>query len=135
MGLFNKLFGQSDSTEVCIEWGMRLCDEIERVYRNHVHPVAPTGIGLLKARLLASCFVHTAYLFGCARGEEDAEQFFVACSGIAMRPFNQSGFSPSISREQASSFATDFMLKGSRAIRSELKDGPSTVTRETQHFD
>jgi hypothetical protein len=76
MGLFNKLFGQSDPSEAVIEWGLRLSDEIERVYRNHVSPAMPTGVGLLKARLLASCFVHTAYLSECARGEQDAEQFF-----------------------------------------------------------
>jgi hypothetical protein len=52
-----------------------------------------------------------------------------------MRPFSQPGYSPSIGREKAASFATDFMLKASRSIRGEVKDGPSTITRQTEHFE
>ncbi len=139
MGLFDKLFGKPDPTNAVIEWGLRVCDEMERVYRNHLDLTPSrggvTGVGLLKARLFAASFIHTAYFYGCGRSGEDVSQFMQMCSGMALRPFSQPGFSPAFSREQAASFASDFMLKAYRLLRDEMQIGPSNLMQRTPSFD
>lgn len=70
MGLLNKLFSKRDPSDVLIPWGLGLCDEMERVYRNQLDLTPSKGditaTGLLKARLFAASFVHSAYFYGCA---------------------------------------------------------------------
>lgn len=139
MGLFDKLFGKPDPASTVIEWGLRVCDEMERVYRSHLELTPSrggiTGVGLLKARLFAASFVHIAYFFGCGRSGEDVAQFMQMCNGMAIRPFYQPGFSPSISREQAESFSSAFMLKAYRLLRDEVTKGPSTLSQHSESFD
>jgi hypothetical protein len=139
MGLFDKLFGRADSSNVLMEWGLRACDEMERVYRNQLELTPSrgsiTGVGLLKARLLSATVFHTSYFFACARGSDDTAEFMQACSGIAMRPFSQAVFSPPITREQATSIGTNFMLKAARLLRDELRTGPSNLAQRTPSFE
>jgi hypothetical protein len=135
MGLFSRLFGKRDHSASILQAGVALADEVERVYRNQLESLPPTGTGLLKARLLSSSFAAAVYIVGdCAKNQEDMFSFINACSGIAMRPFNQPGANLRLSRQDAASFAGAFMTKALKLIQSELSDGPSTLDRKTEPF-
>jgi hypothetical protein len=91
---------------------MALADETERVYRNQLEGISPTGRRLLKSRLLSLTFPLAAYVIGkCAKTEQDAVEFSMACSGVAMLPLSQSDATPTIARSEAESFAASFMSK------------------------
>jgi hypothetical protein len=135
MGFFSQLFGRPDSRESILRAGMALADETERVYRNQLEGISPTGRGLLKARLLSLTFPVAAYVIGkCAKTEQDAFEFSMACSGVAMIPLSQPGATPTIARSEAKSFAASFMSKAFKLIQSELAEGPSSIGRKTDAF-
>ena len=135
MGLFDKLFGKPDHSDGILREGFGLATEIERVYRNQLESIPPTGIGLYKARLLSATFALAAYkIGGCSKGREDLLQFVNQCSGIAFAPFAQPGANPSFSKESAASFSADFMNNVFKLIQSELTDGPSNLNQRTTAF-
>jgi hypothetical protein len=118
--------------------GKRVIGENDRIYRLQLELTTahgiPTGIGLLKARLFASMFVHNAYILGCAITVDQAMDALQLCTGMAMEPFfSQPDFSPSISRAKADSFAGQFVLKASRLIRQEL-EAPSTARMRSKTY-
>lgn len=135
MGLFDKLFGKPDHSEGILREGFALATEIERVYRNQLESIPPTGIGLYKARLLSATFALAAYKIGrCSKCQEDLLQFINQCSGIAFAPFAQPHANPSFSKEFAASFSGNFMTMVFNLIQSELTDGPSNLDRRTTAF-
>ena len=137
MGLFDKIFGKPDPRAGILHGGIALADETERIYRNQLESISPTGAGLLKARLISSTFASAVYLIGgCGRGrsEEDTNSFFSACSGIAMQPFHQPGFHPSVSQQEAVSIASSFVMPVLRLIMAESEEGPSTLDHKTEAF-
>jgi len=119
-------------------------NETERVYRNELEVIfrrrrienhALSGVGILKARLFTASFMAGAYIFGgYARGEEDAFEMVQFCSGCAMEPFSNPSYRPSVSREEAISFTSNFMNKILKLIEQELTTGPSTLGVQTDAF-
>ncbi|MGB8354773.1 MAG: hypothetical protein WCD79_12840 [Chthoniobacteraceae bacterium] len=135
MGLFGKIFGKVDCTEVILHSGMTIAAETERVYRAHLGDNLPTGVGLLKARLLSSTFAAAVFIIGrCGKSDAENYSFMQACSGIAMKPFNQPGGNPTVSRSKAEAFAPSFMSKALRLIQAELSEGPSNTDVKTEAF-
>jgi len=135
MGLFGNLFGKPDHTEAILTAGLALADEMERVYRNQLESISPTGVGLYKARLLSATFSLAAYkLGGCAKSKDDLLRFINQCSGIALTPLIAPGANPQFSKELAVFFTADFMSDVFKLIQSELTDGPSTLNQQTKAF-
>jgi hypothetical protein len=135
MSFLSQLFGKPDYREHILEAGIALANETERVYRNQLESVSITGRGLLKARLISATFSVAVYFFGTRiKNKQDAYDFSMACSGLAMRSLSRLGASPTISRDEAMTFADSFMSKILSLIQAELADGPSTLEHKTEAF-
>lgn len=135
MGILDTLFGKPDYRQSILDSTVAIVNETERVYRNHLGAVSPTGDGLLKARLLSSAFGAAIYIVGeCTKSEEDALRFFDACIDIAMRPFSLPCISPENRQQEHIVAARKFMLEVFKLIQSEVMTGPSYIEETTDAF-
>lgn len=133
MSFLKSLFGQPSTEKLMATLltgpGRMLADETERVYRGQIeafsedsHPCDLDAKGVLKARLFGVSFIPA--IFRMQAGSSDRFMDMVnACSGLAMLPFESPTYKPSINRDVALSFASDYMTRVIKSIFLDLEHG------------
>ena len=112
-----------------------IAQEDDRVYRNQVAglaglvgPCAPSGLGLLRARLLGVCFPLYPFMRRWAgKRQADVSDMSQALSGVAAAPLMEQGAMPSVDRDSAVAVAGSFMAQQLRLIGAELAEGGSSI--------
>ena len=146
MSLFKKLFGGSrrsiEGDKFAIGQQVQaMATEADRVYRyflqlysDEFSPASPTGKGLCKARLHATTFMVYALTQLWPGRQEEILELANLASAVALSPLAEPNSNPSLDREEAKTFALDYMKRVLAAIIEEFNTGPSLPGCETDGF-
>ena len=148
MGFFKNLFGggassaEQDMAQLLGGPSSEMASEMERIYRNHVLNIAEASSGnielsargILKARLFGSTFMLFIFMMKWQNNGSATDQMMTATTGVAFEPFSDTTYQPNIDRNEAISFADDYLKKVFQAIALEQRDGPSSPSNQTDGF-
>jgi len=145
MPFFKKLFGGrniEDDKIALVQQMESMATEAERVYRNFIkiyaeenkQPIAVSGRGLFKSRLHAAMFMVQPFIMRWPGKEDDAMELTNIASGVALTSLVEPNSEPSFDRNEAKTFALDYMKRVIIGVTNEFKSGPSLPNHETQGF-
>ncbi len=140
MSFLKKLFGRYKSGKMEYVNAMaEMAAESERTYRGMIKTynsdvelgilsfasgsaVLPIGRGIYKARLFGALFTVVAYMKS-AHSEEETMEIMNVATGVALEPLQGHGV-PSLDREEAKSFAMDYLVPTFKAMIAAFDAGP-----------